>query len=296
MPALHQQIDGKDFFAFHLKGNKSKPAFSKQQQHILANKDLYSLCLIKKGETSFILNNERVQVGQHSLLMTNPSSKVNGSSVTKSWDCEVYLLFFSMDFIFKSDFRKDFLGITKKSLAFNSSYVFSLSIQQSANLSNLLKQFVYYDRQDNDYAFKQQIIKSLTEVLFCEIARLAHQDLKNIPIIPSRKRELLANFYLLLKQSFREEHRVQYYAESLAITPKHLSVITKELTGKPAIELIQDVLVEEAKYLLRQGLSIGETAQKLHFSDQSFFGKFFKRNVGISPKEFRQNPGLNKIT
>ncbi|MGE8425471.1 MAG: helix-turn-helix domain-containing protein, partial [Sphingobacterium siyangense] len=69
----------------------------------------------------------------------------------------------------------------------------------------------------------------------------------------------------------------------------------KELTGKSAIELIQNVLVEEAKSLLCQGLSIGEIAMKLHFSDQSFFGKFFKRNVGISPKEFRQNLYLNKV-
>ncbi|ULT26142.1 helix-turn-helix domain-containing protein [Sphingobacterium sp. E70] len=89
-------------------------------------------------------------------------------------------------------------------------------------------------------------------------------------MVPSRKREILANFYLLLKQSFRREHMVQFYASELGITPKHLSVITKELTGKPAIELIQNVLVEEAKCLLRQGLSIGEIAKQLHFSDQSF--------------------------
>ena len=288
MPIIDQQLDNKDFFAFHIKGNRSKPVFSPRQQLILANKNLYSLCLIKKGETSFMINDQRVQVGQHHLLMTSPSSKVNGASVTKSWDCEVYLLFFSIDFIFKLDFRKDFFDHTKKSLALDNSHVFSLPVQDATNLSNLFKQFIHYDKQAHDYIFKPQIIKSLAEVLFCEIARLASQSTKNIPVIPSRKREILANFYLLLKQSFRQEHTVQFYALELGITPKHLSVITKELTGKSAIELIQNVLVEEAKCLLRQGLSIGEIAKQLHFSDQSFFGKFFKRNVGISPKEFRQ--------
>jgi len=288
MSSIDKLIDNRDFFAFHIKGNKSKPVFSPQQQHILANKSLYSLCLIKKGETSFIINDERVQVGQHHLLLTHPSSKVNGASVTKSWDCEVYLIFFSIDFTFKLELQKDFFDFTKKSLALNSNHIFSLSTPDAANLSNLFKQFIHYDKQGGDYIFKPQIIKSLTEVLFCEIARLASQNIKNIPVVPSRKREILANFYLLLKQSFRREHMVQFYASELGITPKHLSVITKELTGKPAIELIQNVLVEEAKCLLRQGLSIGEIAKQLHFSDQSFFGKFFKRNVGISPKEFRQ--------
>ncbi|MNG79309.1 DNA-binding transcriptional regulator AraC [compost metagenome] len=288
MSSIDKLIDNRDFFAFHIKGNKSKPVFSPQQQHVLANKSLYSLCLIKKGETSFIINDERIQVGQHHLLLTHPSSKVNGASVTKSWDCEVYLIFFSIDFTFKLELQKDFFDFTKKSLALNSNHIFSLSTSDAANLSNLFKQFIHYDKQDGDYIFKPQIIKSLTEVLFCEIARLASQNIKNIPVVPSRKREILANFYLLLKQSFRREHMVQFYASELGITPKHLSVITKELTGKPAIELIQNVLVEEAKCLLRQGLSIGEIAKQLHFSDQSFFGKFFKRNVGISPKEFRQ--------
>lgn len=288
MSSIDKHIDNKDFFVFHIKGNKSKPVFSPQEQQILANNSLYSLCLIKKGETSFIINDQRIQVGQHQLLLTHPSSKVNADSVAKSWDCEVYLIFFSIDFTFKLELQKDFFDFTKKSLALNSNHIFSLSTPDAANLSNLFKQFIHYDKQGGDYIFKPQIIRSLTEVLFCEIARLASQNIKNIPVVPSRKREILSNFYLLLKQSFRQEHRVQFYASELDITPKHLSVITKELTGKPAIELIQNVLVEEAKCLLRQGLSVGEIAKQLHFSDQSFFGKFFKRNVGISPKEFRQ--------
>ena len=288
MSSIDKHIDNKDFFVFHIKGNKSKPVFSPQEQQILANNSLYSLCLIKKGETSFIINDQRIQVGQHQLLLTHPSSKVNADSVSKSWDCEVYLIFFSIDFTFKLELQKDFFDFTKKSLALNSNHIFSLSTPDAANLSNLFKQFIHYDKQGGDYIFKPQIIRSLTEVLFCEIARLASQNIKNIPVVPSRKREILSNFYLLLKQSFRQEHRVQFYASELNITPKHLSVITKELTGKPAIELIQNVLVEEAKCLLRQGLSVGEIAKQLHFSDQSFFGKFFKRNVGISPKEFRQ--------
>jgi AraC-type DNA-binding domain-containing proteins len=79
---------------------------------------------------------------------------------------------------------------------------------------------------------------------------------------------------------------VQFYAMELGITAKHLSVITKELTGKSAIELIQNVLVEEAKSLLCQGLSIREIAMKLHFSDQSFLVNSLSEMLGSRLKNF----------
>ncbi|MDM1294100.1 AraC family transcriptional regulator [Sphingobacterium sp. N143] len=289
MSSKNKLADTPDFFVFHIKGNKSKPIFSTEQEQMLTKSNLYSLCLIRRGETSFMINNERIQVGQHQLLLTSPATKVNSSSVVKSWDCEVYLIFFSMDFTFKLDFRKEFFDITKRSLGLNNNHILLLSSQESAHLANLFKQFIYYDKQEPSYIFKNQIIKSLTEILCCEIARLANQHTNNTSVISSRKQDILADFYLLLKRSFRQEHTVKFYATQLGISAKHLSVITKELTGKSAIELIQNVLVEEAKSLLHQGFSIGEIAKKLHFSDQSFFGKFFKRNVGISPKEFRQH-------
>ncbi|MGJ1410883.1 helix-turn-helix domain-containing protein [Sphingobacterium thalpophilum] len=281
----------KDFFVFHIKGNKSKPILDPQQQCELRNKNLYSFCLIKKGETSFIINDERIQVGQNHLLLTTPTSNVNASSVAKSWDCEVYLIFFTTDFVFKLDFQPDFFDVTKSSLAMNRNHILKLSAQDAGSLCHLFRQLMHYDLQERNFLFKDQIIKSLSQVLFCEIARLANQTTNIPPAIPSRKRDVLASFYLLLKKSFKAEHRVSYYASALGITPKHLSVITKELTGKSAIELIHQLLVEEAKHLLNQGMPIGEIAQKLHFSDQSFFGKFFKRNVGITPKEFVKRVG-----
>jgi AraC family transcriptional regulator, transcriptional activator of pobA len=65
----------------------------------------------------------------------------------------------------------------------------------------------------------------------------------------------------------------------------------KEITGKTAGEIINDFVLLEAKMLLdNPSLSIAEIADELQFSDQSFFGKYFKRLTGMSPKEYRQSP------
>jgi AraC-like DNA-binding protein len=106
----------------------------------------------------------------------------------------------------------------------------------------------------------------------------------------SRKEELLEKFLKLLFESFKEKHIVTFYAEKLCITPQYLSLILKELTGKSANKWIDDVLIVEAKIRLKApDATVQQVADELCFSDQSTFGKFFKKHIGISPMEYRKS-------
>lgn len=90
---------------------------------------------------------------------------------------------------------------------------------------------------------------------------------------------------------FRSQRNVTAYADQLTLTSKYLTETVKEITRKTAGEIIDDFVILEAKLLLdNPALSISEIADELHFSDQSFFGKYFKRHTGFSPKEYRQFP------
>ena len=81
-----------------------------------------------------------------------------------------------------------------------------------------------------------------------------------------------------------------FYADKLFITPQYLSLILKELTGMSANKWIDDALVAEAKVLLKAPqMTVQQVADQLHFSDQSTFGKFFKKHMGISPMEYRRS-------
>ncbi|MDR1673524.1 MAG: helix-turn-helix domain-containing protein, partial [Bacteroidales bacterium] len=75
----------------------------------------------------------------------------------------------------------------------------------------------------------------------------------------------------------------------LCLTSKHLSAVIKKTTGKSAFEWINDYVILEAKSLLRAtNMTVQQISEELNFANQSFFGKFFKRAVGVSPKEYRQ--------
>ena len=104
----------------------------------------------------------------------------------------------------------------------------------------------------------------------------------------NRQEELTSNFVRMLTDSFKTEKRVQYYADSLCVTARYLSQVVKLVTGKTAGELIDEMVIKEAKVLLSNQLfNVSQVANELQFSDQSFFGKFFKKKTGISPSVYR---------
>ena len=79
-----------------------------------------------------------------------------------------------------------------------------------------------------------------------------------------------------------------YFADRLCISPKHLSMVVKKVSGRTASDWIDDYVILQAKQLLRSSsLTIQEVSRELNFSNQSFFGKYFKKHVGMSPSEYR---------
>lgn len=110
------------------------------------------------------------------------------------------------------------------------------------------------------------------------------------PTTLSRKEELLDKFLQLLFENCKKEHGVTFYADKLFITPQYLSLVLKEMTGKSANKWIDESLIVEAKILLKTpDITVQRVADLLNFSDQSTFGKFFKKHVGLSPMEFRKS-------
>ncbi len=96
------------------------------------------------------------------------------------------------------------------------------------------------------------------------------------------------DFSQLVLDNYTKEKNVAFYAGKLGITPAYLSTIIKQATGKTCMEIISNMVIMDAKARLKStNLPIYQIADALNFENVSFFGKYFKRHVGISPLEYR---------
>ena len=106
----------------------------------------------------------------------------------------------------------------------------------------------------------------------------------------SRQGRMSDQFLHLVQDNFREHRFLDFYADKMKITPKHLSRTVKMQTGYTAVEWIERFVILEAKVMLKSSnLNIQQIADELHFPSQSFFGKYFKKLTGMSPKEYRNS-------
>jgi AraC-like DNA-binding protein len=108
--------------------------------------------------------------------------------------------------------------------------------------------------------------------------------------IPPQKLLLLRSFRQMIEKHFRTTRLPKEYAGLLYITPNHLNALCQDLLGKTAGDLIRDRVLLEAKRLLTNAdMTITEIAYELNFQDNSYFNRFFKKNTGLTPDEFRKN-------
>lgn len=99
---------------------------------------------------------------------------------------------------------------------------------------------------------------------------------------------LTEKFLSLVQQHFKKERFLDFYASKLEVSSKHLSRTVKDATGSSAVDWIDRFVILEAKVLLKSTtMSIQQIADELNFNSQSFFGKYFKKHTGRSPKDFR---------
>lgn len=135
---------------------------------------------------------------------------------------------------------------------------------------------------------KDHVLRNLIHILLLRIREIHRPHAKRMKEGATRAMELTNRFKHLVEKNFIEQRQVAWYAGRLGITPKHLGDVVKETIARTPRQVIADVLLLEARVLLRStDLTISQVAQRLHFDDQAHFAHFIKQRSGLSPTELR---------
>lgn len=142
-------------------------------------------------------------------------------------------------------------------------------------------------------SYKKETMHALFQASFYDVCSIVRSQMteKSIQNYSNLKQAdvLVKHFLSLLAENQGKNRTIIYYADRLCITPKYLSTICKLSTGKTALEWIhqytKEAIVQQLKYTNK---SIKEIADEMDFPNISFFGKFVKTHLGVSPKEYRR--------
>ena len=143
-------------------------------------------------------------------------------------------------------------------------------------------------------ANREEAVKHLTLAFFYGFGYQFHNLSDNSK---KTKRDLLVERFLrIVQDNFRMHRDVGYYAGKMFLSSKYLSRAIKQASSKSAAEWIEEHVILESKALLKStNFTVQQISDELNFPSQSFFGKYFKRRTGLSPRNYRnKSEFLNK--
>lgn len=148
-----------------------------------------------------------------------------------------------------------------------------------------------FRRNNEDAAFRRETILHLLRIYYWDhyVAFRKKTGTDDFPNLNSNKEKIACKFAALVSEYYATQREVAFYADKLCITPVYLSQVMQEVNGQGAYEMIADYLVVRIKSLLRNAdLDIKDVARQTGFANQSSLSRFFRRQTGMSPSEYRR--------
>ena len=166
----------------------------------------------------------------------------------------------------------------------HTTYVLRLEDSDTVHIRKTLDLMSHYLTSDHP----AEMAGSLVNFLLLQITEIFHSQNVHPAGRVKHSDALFRLFRKLLAENYRKEHELQFYADSLHISQTYLSRVIRQISGKTVNNYIAEALYTDARRLLVfTDLTVKEIAEQLGFSDQSSFGKFFKKKSETSPANFR---------
>lgn len=252
---------------------------------IRERKEIYNgqytyVTIVLSGKLKIKLNGNEIEVNANEYLVVMPCVKVE---ILES-KCR-FVGFLTKSYIVNDVYHN--VGVAYSALS--NCFCFHHHKFNPKQIETLYKCYLIMKREHlrEDYYMKEFTMRALLAIYLTNLHSFLsdHEEISHFK--NTRQRILFNKFLKELSDNYTEERSVQFYAQKLGITSKYLSTITSVYTGEPASAAIDKFVVFRIQQLLYSGeMNIKTISEKLHFPTQSFFGRYYKRVTGVSPRDY----------
>ena len=253
--------------------------------------DGYIIFFLRSGHFTIDLNLNSYEVKPQSLLVNVPGNIIKLTSYAEDHIGDAQLYFVLASRAFMSGIRFDFNKVFQESLSLLKNPCITLNEADMAlaeNYFTLAREVVLSDKE-NKKEMLGSLVTSFTYMVMDVCTRALNEARKTQTPSSARVNQLFEHFIALVTEYHNTERGVAFYADKLCLTPKYLSKLVKQASGRSAPAWIDSFVILEAKNMLKYSdKTIKEIVYALHFPNQSVFYKFFKAHTGMTPSEYRK--------
>lgn len=244
---------------------------------------IYSFGLVLQGSYTLTLGGRELTVHPRDLVTYTPGIAYTVEAV--SADYRALNLVVDEAFAAEAPVVRDMIRTAYFPIVELSEPRLTLSEEEADRLCRQLRDIEL--RLQADHLYKADVLRLLYATFLLDLRHIQHRAERRH--LSSRAEELFIGFLRLLPSHFVEHRDIAFYADQLCVTPVYLSRIVRQVSGRTVLYYINQMLLMEAAYLLRNSsLTTTQIAEQLHFASQASFSRFFTRLKGVAPSDYRR--------
>jgi len=245
--------------------------------------DFFEVLNLQKGSGYHVIDGNKYEINPPCVFFMSPGQ---AHKLELSQDIEGYIFIFTADFYLLNRSNQNSL------IEFPFFYTIHQdnpplllsNVSDTLFLENLFRQGIAEISQSREHV--SEMLRSILDLILitCTARYPGNETLLN----KGKGQILVKKFYHLIEENSQKNLSLSDYANLIGVTANHLTQTVKSLTGKTSLQVIKaKQLLEIKRLLVHTNLNISEIASQLNFEDQSYFSKFFKRETGLTPLQYR---------
>jgi len=247
--------------------------------------DMLTFVICTRGSSQMEIDGILYMLERNEILVCSPNHIINNRMMSDDFDGKILCMAQRgvLDQISES-------GLWKKAFSFIDNPVISVS-EETIRLLELYGEVLLTKTAMAKTPYHNEILFSIVKAVLYEMLANVNvrQDHDSSIDVMSQKEVQFKRFIKLLSDCRIKPRSVGWYADQLCITPKYLSTLCRQVSGKTAFDWINKFVLMDIRYWLKNtDKSIKEIAGLLNFPSLSFFGKYCRHHLGISPTEYRK--------